>query len=56
MNIARVSSWISLLTDWKNPLSRFNREALLTILFQNSLEFRVAVLNYQIKQIMLKYL
>ena len=56
MNIARVSSWISWFTDWKNPLSRQSREALLTILLQNPLEFRIAVLNYQIKQIMLKYI
>jgi hypothetical protein len=50
-----LASWVSLFTDWKNPLSRFQRQVLLEILFENPLELKVAVLRYQIKQMMLKY-
>lgn len=56
MTLAKVASWISLITDWNIPLSRYGREVLLTILLENTLELRLAVLNYQIKQMMLKYI
>jgi hypothetical protein len=50
------ASWISWFTDWKNPLSRPQRQVILEILFKNPIELRVAMLNYQIKQMMLKYI
>jgi hypothetical protein len=48
-------SWVSRLTDWNNPLDRFSRQVLISILLENPLELRLAVLNYQIKQMMLKH-
>ena len=55
MILAKVASWVSMI--WvRCPLSRLGREVLLTILFENPLELRLAVLNYQIKQMMLKYI
>ena len=44
-----LTSWVSML--WvRCPLSRFGREVLLTILFQNPIELRIAFLNYQIRR------
>lgn len=44
-----VASWLSML--WiRCPLSRLGREVFFTILSQNSLEFRIAFLNYQIRR------
>jgi hypothetical protein len=55
MILAKVASWVSMI--WVVcPLSRFGREVLLRILFENPLELRTAMLNYQIKQMMLKYI
>lgn len=50
------ASWVSWFTDWKNPMSRFDRQVVLEILIQNPLEFRVAMLRHQIKQLMVKYI
>ena len=53
-----MDSWVPWIASWYPiaPLSRRSREVILTILFENPLELRLAVLNYQIKQIMLKYI
>jgi hypothetical protein len=53
--LAKVASWISMIFV-RCPLSRFGREVLLTILLKNPLELRLAMLNYQIKQMMLKHI
>ena len=53
--ICKIASWISWLGDFGRVPSRFAREVALTILIQNSIEFRVAFLNFQIKQMMLEY-
>jgi len=50
-----LASWLSWLADWGRDPSRKAREVIIRILFENPLELRVATLNYQIKQIMLKY-
>jgi len=55
MSLAYWASWVSWLGDFGRSPSRFAREVALTILIQNSIEFRVAFLNFQIKQMMLKY-
>jgi hypothetical protein len=52
---ARIASWISWLSDWGRAPSRFTREVIIQIFNENPLELRVATLNYQIKQMMLKY-
>ena len=47
-----LASWLSMI--WvRCPLSRFHREVLLTILLGNSLEFRIAFLNYQIRRMII---
>lgn len=56
MNIAKIASWISWFTDRSNPLNRYQRQVLLEILIKNPLEFRVEMLNYQIKQMLMKYI
>jgi len=53
--IAYIASWLSWFSDWGRGPSRKAREVIIQILSENSLEWRVATLNYQIKQIMLKY-
>jgi hypothetical protein len=54
--LAKVASWISLITDWNTPLSRFDREVVIRIFIENPLELRIAMLNYQIKQMMINYI
>ena len=54
-DLAYWSSWLSWISDWGRSPNRETREVLLSILIQNSLEFRVAFLNFQIKQMMVKY-
>jgi hypothetical protein len=53
-----MESWVPWIASWYpiSPLSRRSREVILTILIENPLELRVAMLNYQIKQMMLKYI
>ena len=46
MDAIWISSW---LTPFITPLDRRGREALLRILFSNSLEFRVALLVHQLR-------
>jgi hypothetical protein len=41
-----LASW---LTPFVTPLNRKGREALLRIVFSNSIEFRVAMLVYQLR-------
>jgi len=54
--IAYIASWITWLSDWGRGPSRLTREFIIRILNENPLEFRVAMLNYQIKELMLKYI
>jgi hypothetical protein len=54
MNIAYWASLLSMIFI-SCPLGRKTREFVISILIQNPLEFRVAMLSYQIKQLMLKY-
>ena len=54
MSLAYWASWASLIFV-RCPLSRVGREVIFSILIQNPIEFRVAFLNYQIKQLMLNY-
>ena len=54
--IAYIASWLSWLSDWGRGPSRLTREFLVRLVTENPLELRVAMLNYQIKEIMLKYL
>jgi hypothetical protein len=51
-----LASWLSWLTDWGRSPDRKTREVIIRILSENSLEWRIATLNYQIKQMMLKYI
>lgn len=44
--IAWITSW---LTFWVSPLGRRDRENLVTILLENPIEFRVALLVHQIR-------
>jgi len=53
--VPHLASWLSWLGDWGRGPSRLTREVLVRIFSENSLELRVATLNYQIKQMMLKY-
>ena len=54
MSLAYWASWVSMI--WvRCPLNRVGREVIFSILIQNPLELRVAWLNYQIKQLMMKY-
>ena len=50
-----MASWVPWLASWlligQTPLSRKGCETLLTILEANTLEFRIALLSYQIKQL-----
>lgn len=48
-----MEAWIPWLASWYPiwPLSRKTREMVLTILLGNSLEFRVALLTYQIRKL-----
>ena len=54
MSLAYWASWASMIFV-RCPLNRVGREVLLSILIQNPIEFRIAFLNYQIKQLMLNY-
>jgi hypothetical protein len=49
-----MASWLPWLASWlfigQTPLSRRYCEILFTIIEANTLEFRVALLSYQIKQ------
>jgi hypothetical protein len=56
VDVPYVASWISWLSDWGRAPSRLTREFIVRILIENPLEFRVAILNYQIKELMLKYI
>ena len=47
---AYIASWISWLWDFCRPPNRLVREAILLILLLNTLEFRVAFLNFQIRR------
>ena len=53
--ICKLASWVSWIRDLGRPPSRFAREVILLILLSNSLELRIALLNFQIKQMMLEY-
>lgn len=55
MSLAYWASWVSWLGDFGRGPSRFTREVIILILLSNSLELRIALLNFQIKQMMLKY-
>jgi hypothetical protein len=50
-----MASWVPWLASWlligQTPLSRRGCEAILTILEANTIEFRVALLSFQIKQL-----
>ena len=45
-----LASWISVLTDWGNPLTRHQREIIIRLFTNNTLELRVALLNFQIRR------
>lgn len=47
-----MNSWVPWIAAWYpvGPLSRKSREAIITILYHQPLEFRVAFLNYQIRK------
>ena len=53
MSLAFWASWASLIFV-RCPLRRVGREVIFSILIQNPIEFRIAFLNYQIKQLMVK--
>ena len=50
-----MAGWIPWLASWfpVGSLDRRTREVLLTILFENPLELRVAILGYQIRKMFL---
>jgi hypothetical protein len=50
-----MDSWVPWLASWVpvGPLNRKAREVILTILYKNPLEFRVAILSYQIRKMFL---
>ena len=49
MDVAYLASWVSMI--WvRCPLSRVGREAVIRIFMENTLEFRVALLTYQIRE------
>lgn len=51
---AYVASWISWLGDFCRPPSRLVRESTLLILLLNTIEFRVSLLNFQIRRMLFK--
>jgi len=46
-----LASWLSWLGDWGRAPDRKTREVLIRILLENSLEFRVNLLTFQIRQL-----
>lgn len=50
----KVAALVSFLCTWA-PIGLTGREVLMRIFTEQPLEFRVAFLNYQIKQMMLKH-
>lgn len=48
-----MNSWVPWIAAWYpvGPLSRKSREALITLLYSQPLEFRVALLTYQIRKL-----
>ena len=56
MDVAYLASWFSWLGDWGRNPNRLTREVIIRIFSENSLDLRVATLNYQIKQMMSKYI
>jgi len=47
-----MESWIPWIASWYPvpPLSRRTREVIITLLYNQPLEFRIAFLNYQIRK------
>lgn len=52
MDYITLASWVSMI--WvRCPLERIGREVLLRILIEKPLEFKVALLGYQIREMLL---
>ena len=47
MDVAWVTSWVT--WGW-TPLSRFSTEVLVRIFLENSLELRIALVRYQLRE------
>ncbi len=53
MDYITFASWLSMI--WvRCPLNRIGREVLIRILICQPLEFRVTLLNYQIRELLIK--
>ena len=51
---AYVASWVSWLADFCRPPGRLAREAVILILLLNTLEFKVALLTFQVQHMLFK--
>jgi hypothetical protein len=51
---AYVASWMSWIADFCRPPNRLAREAVILILLLNTLEFKVALLTFQVQRMLFK--